>query len=194
MLSACRACPRPLLGLGAPRLEDQARGIPKTHVDASKALLDLAQTRRCQVLFTPAFQSPHAVWFVQDDAAGEATVFVRILANEQLQSFSAPLDIGTAMRLSQLCLKALTADFASCEHWGHDGVWYHAAHPRVADSYVMASFWSPRQGTVAKAFVKVAEALRNYATLPEALRAQAWLTLQESTADFSKRLADPSAG
>jgi hypothetical protein len=74
------------VGLGAPRILDHARGIPKTHGDASKVLLDSTQTRRCQLLFEPAFHSPPAVWFVLDDADEDATVYLRILANDRLQN------------------------------------------------------------------------------------------------------------
>jgi hypothetical protein len=194
LLGSCARCPRPAVGLGAPRVADQASGLPKTYADVSNALLDMSQTRRCQVLFEPAFENPHAVWFVLDDARGDATVFVRLFVNHEVQSFSTSLDRGTALRLSRSCLTALTSDFPSCQRWGHDGAWYHAAHPRAAGSYAMASFWTPGPGTVANAFVKVAEALRNYATLPQPLGRQAWLTLQEAEREFSKRLADPRAG
>jgi hypothetical protein len=189
VLSSCAVCRRPVTGLGLPRVEDKARGVPKTIWETSHGLLDLAQMRRCQVVLEPAFSNPHAVWFVQNGAWTEATVFVKVHTNDGVESYSAVLDGSTAGRLSQLCLTALTADFRSCEPLGRDGVWYHVAHPLPTHAYAMASFWTPRQGTVANAVVKVAEALRNYATLPESLRYQAWIRLQESENDLSKRLA-----
>ena len=177
-----------------PRVEDKASGIPRTISETSQGLLDLTQTRRCQVVFEPAFSSPHAVWFVQNNAAADATVFVKVHAIDGVESYSAPLDRISARRLSQLCLTALTADFSSCERLGVDGVWYHAAHPLAAHAYAMASFWTPRQDTVANALVSVAEALRNYATLPESLRSQARTRLRESEDDLSRRLAEAGAG
>jgi hypothetical protein len=141
-------------------------------------------------LFEPAFSSPHAVWFVQDDAAADATVLVRVQAEDQIQSYSAPLDRNTAVRLSKVCLATLTLRDETCPRRGMDGVWYHAAHPSTAHVYAMASFWSPRAGTLAMAFVKVAEALRNYATVPEALRAPAWSALQEAIDALAERLAN----
>lgn len=189
-LAACTACPRPVVGLGAPRVEDRVRGIPRPLVESSATLLDETQARRCQILFEPAFSSPHAVWFVQDNVAADATVFVKLRTHDGVQSYSAPLDRNTALRLSKLCLASLTTRTKACERIGTDGVWYHAAHPSSDHSYAMASFWSPRQATVAKDFVKVVEALRNYATMPEALRSPAWLALQEAANELAERLAD----
>lgn len=174
-------------------VEDKASGVPRTIRETAHGLLDLTQTRRCQVVFEPAFGNAHAVWFVQNEAAADATVFVKVYAEDGVQSYSAPLDRNTALRLSRVCLTALTADFTSCGRYGSDGVWYHAAHPLPTAGYAMASFWTPRQGTVADALVKVVEALRNYATLPESLRFQAWLVLEESQKDLSKRLAEAGA-
>jgi hypothetical protein len=142
------------------------------------------------MVFEPAFGNPHAVWFVQSNDAADATVFVKVHARDGIESYSALLDRNSARRLSQVCIAALTADFTACERLGADGVWYHAAHPLPTRSYAMASFWTPRQGSVVNAFVKVAEALRSYATVPQSLRSQAWLTLQESENDLSKRLAE----
>jgi hypothetical protein len=190
VLCSCTACPRPATGLGAPRVQDLALGIPRTISESSRGLLDLSQARRCQMVFEPAFSNPHAVWFVQHDDRADATVFVKVRANDGSESYSALLDPSTALRLSRLCLAALTADFASCERLGYDGVWYHAAHPLPTRAYAMASFWTPRHGSVANAFVKVAEALRSYATVPQSLRSQAWTTLQQSESALSKRLAE----
>jgi hypothetical protein len=188
-LASCAPCPRPVFGLGAPRVEDQERGVPKVLVEASATLLDESQVRRCQVLFEPAFSNAHAVWFVQDDTAVDAMVVVRVRLDDRIQSYSAPLDHGTGLRLSKLCLASLTSRTEGCGRRGMDGVWYHVAHPQTAHSYAMASFWSPRQGTVASDFVRVAEALRNYATVPATLRSPAWLALQEAANSLSTRLA-----
>lgn len=191
ILTSCAACPRPVVGLGTPRIEDRVRGIPKPIVETSAALLEEWRVRRCQVLFEPAFSRPHAVWFVQDDVAADATVVVKLLTNDGVQSYSAPLDRNTALRLSKLCLASLTTRTKTCERIGMDGVWYHAAHPISDRSYAMASFWSPKQATVAKDLAVVAEALRSYATTPAALRSPAWLALQEAANQLAARLANP---
>jgi len=188
-LAACASCPQPVLGLGSPRVEDQEHGIPRAILDDSAALLDQTQVRRCQVVFEPAFSSAHAVWFVQNSPAADAMVFVKVRANDQIQSYSALLDGNTASRLSKLCLASLSSRTETCQPLGMDGVWYHAAHPKPSGSYEMASFWSPRRGTVASTFVGVAEALRNYATMPQSLRSPAWLALQEAANRLSERLA-----
>jgi hypothetical protein len=95
--------------------------------------------------------------------------------------------------LARLCLTTLTADFASCESRGLDGVWYHSAHPEPSGGYAMASFWSPSRGTIADALVRMTEALRDYAALPEALRRRAWVRLQESESTLSELLAASGA-
>lgn len=156
-------------------------------------LLDERRPRLCQMVFEPAFSARHAVWFVQDGPRSNAVVIVRVQVGADVQSSSAPLDAGTAARLARLCLTTLTADFASCERRGFDGVWYHSAHPEPSGGYVMASFWSPSRGTIADALVRMSEALRDYAALPEALRPRAWIRLQESEIALSEILAASGA-
>ena len=189
LLSSCASCPRPQVGLGAPRVANQATGMPQPIFDDSSGLLDEHQVRQCQVLFEPSFGNRHAVWIGQTNPDGGANVFVRVRTPAGTEAFSAPLDAATATRLSRLCLAALSARSSSCERLGVDGVWYHAAHPAPVGGYVMASFWSPRHGSIADAFVKFAEALRDYATLPQALRAAAWLRLDEAARALSKLLS-----
>ena len=189
LLSSCASCPRPQVGLGAPRVANQAAGMPKPIWDDARGLIDEQQVRQCQVLFEPSFGSRHAVWITPTSPDGGANVFVRVRTSTGTEAFSAPLEAATATRLSRLCLAALTARFSSCERLGADGVWYHAAHPAPVGGYAMASFWSPRQGDIAYSFVKVAEALRDYATLPQALRAQAWLRLNEAAGALSGLLS-----
>lgn len=189
VLASCSACPQPVMGLGAPKVVDRAQGLPKPMRETAAGLLDETQVRRCQVLFEPAFSSAHAVWLVQGDPAADATVFVRIRTAGDDQSYSAPLDRNTALRLSELCLASVSSRSETCPRHGVDGVWYHAAHPDSSHSYAMASFWSPRRGTVASAFVKVAEALRNYATSSATLRSPAWLALREASDGLSEHLA-----
>lgn len=193
VVAGCTTCPQPVVGLGSARVEDQARGIPKAFSQGSAGLLDGAGARRCQVLFEPAFTSPNAVWFVQNGSEEDATVFVRVRMKDETASYSAPLDRSTAARLSALCLAALSSKAEACERRGYDGTWYHAAHPERASSYLMASFWSPRTGTPADAFVKLAEALRNYATLPITLRPDAWIALQDAANGLYRRLAEADA-
>jgi hypothetical protein len=53
----------------------------------------------------------------------------------------------------------------------------------------MKSFWTPRRGSVGRAFVKLAEALRNYAALPPGFRSPAWLALQEAETNLAEHLA-----
>lgn len=187
-LASCSSCPRPVVGLGNPRIQDQARGLPRAIDETSVALLDETKVRHCQVLFEPAFSSAYAVWFVQDEAMADVTVVLKVGANDQTQSYAAPIDRNTAERLSKLCLASLTTRVGDCGRLGYDGVWYHAAHPGPAHGYAMASFWSPKPGTLAHDFVKVAEALRDYAALPEALRHPAWLALQEAMDRLTDRL------
>lgn len=194
LLNSCTSCPRPQVGLGAPRVEDRARGIPEVSFDDARGLLDEQQVRRCQVLFEPAFSNRHAVWIVQLSPEREAEVVVHIRGGSGIDVFSAPLSAGTAARLSRLCLATLTADFSSCKRTGFDGVWYHAAHPAPAGGYVMAAFWTPRRGTVAEAFAAVAEALRDYAVLPPTLRGPAWLRLVTSADTLAKLLPADGAG
>jgi hypothetical protein len=192
--SCTAACPRPVVGLGSARVEDGARGIPKTVSPASLGLLEEALARRCQVLFEPSFASPHAVWIVQEGEAADATVFVKVRINDDIATYSAALDGHTAARLSNLCRAALSSKAEACARSGSDGTWYHAAHPDGASSYLMASFWSPRTGTLADAFVKLAEALRNYATLPAPLRSESWYALQEAANDLGTRLKAEDSG
>jgi hypothetical protein len=54
----------------------------------------------------------------------------------------------------------------------------------------MKTFWTPRRGTVGRAFVELAEALRNYAALPPGLRRSAWSSLQEAERVLEERLAE----
>jgi hypothetical protein len=187
---SCAECPQRIVGPGTARIEDSSLGLPIPVVQSSIDLLVPTAVRRCQVLFEPAFSSPYAVWFVQDNEAADATVVVRVHTHDRIESYSALLDRGTAVRLSRLCLASLTLATTSCSRIGMDGVWYHAAHPKTAQSYAMASFWSPQPGTLPNAFVKVAEALRNYATLPEALRSPAWIALQEAADSLSVQLGN----
>ena len=58
----------------------------------------------------------------------------------------------------------------------------------------MASFWSPPRRTIADALVKMTEALRDYAALPEALRPSGWLRLQEAESILADSLAANGAG
>jgi hypothetical protein len=188
LLGACASCPRPVMGLGEPDVENQELGLPKPVSGHVRALLDDARPRHCQMVFEPAFSFDRAVWFVHDDPRSDARLIARVRTDAGIQSFEAPLDGSTALRLSRLCLAALTAEIDSCASRGMDGTHYHFANPSPDRGYVMATFWTPRRGTLARAVVELADALRDYAAIPETMRYPLWIRIQEAESELTKLL------
>jgi hypothetical protein len=132
------------------------------------------EQRRCQLRFEPAFHRPYTVWIAQQDK-----VLLELESDGGVETLSASLDGRSADQLSRACLAALTTAVSWCENRGYDGVWYHAAQGQFT-----AKFWSPRNGTLAAAYVELGSALRDYVAIHDSLRYGQWLRLQGAKNDL----------
>jgi hypothetical protein len=83
-----------------------------------------------------------------------------------------------AARLSSICAAAVQALSAECAGVGADGTWIHAAHYDPQRGYMMASYWVRRSNQLMQGTANLAEALRDYAVVPEAFRAEKWIRIQ----------------
>ena len=151
------------------RIRSKLEGVPETFSNELAALIEPEPRRYCQVLFEPAFATSHAVWLTAHPEGG-ARVTVTVTTEHEPEFFEAELDRNTATLLERECRSFLTTPPPKCAHIGLDGVWYHAAHYVGDSGYVMRSFWSPKPGTRDEKFVRLAEALRDYAIAPQRLR------------------------
>jgi hypothetical protein len=119
-------------------------------------------------VFERAFTTPHAVWFTTD-ASGDAHLTVAVRLDHAPRTFETMLDARTAARLKVLCHAFLSAKAPACERLVPDGPRYYVAEYEDG-GYLMRSFASPRWGTRDDKFVRVAEALRDYAVAPDSLK------------------------
>jgi hypothetical protein len=175
------------------RVASRLEGVPETYSGSRATLIKLEPKRYCQVLFEPAFATPHAVWFTVQPS-GDARVSVSVLAEGTPEFSEAPLDGRTAKILERLCRRFLTSDEPTCARLGVDGVTYHAAHYVGESGYAMRSFWSPKTGTSDEKFVRVAEALRDYAVAPERFRSVYWWSIHRAAGELGCALDPDQAG
>ena len=174
---ACSTCPMPVVGIGPRFPPGQREGVP----DNLLYLVDTTASRKCQLIAKPTMLTqPYAVWLVQNTRAMDAIVFARVVTGSKADTYSAPLDGRTAAMLSALCSASLTFKSETCHRRGMDGVWYYAAHSESTGAYATAYFWSPDPDGVPGALLKLLVTLRDYAVVPESLRATKWVELQNA--------------
>lgn len=178
-----------------PRVASQTRGIPQTVWEGSSALIGREPRRYCQVLFEPAFSTHHAVWLTQQSASAEGKVSVSVRTSETaVELYETSLDERTSALLGRLCRAFLTSEPPACARIGLDGVWYHAAHHLSDSGYAMRSLWSPKRDSLDGKFVRLAEALRDYATARPALRMEYWWNIQRAALELECALQPKIAG
>lgn len=179
----CRLDPR----YGATQ-DDHVRGIPDAIVerDAELVRTESPRARHCQVLIEPSFSIPHAVWYTYGDS-DLATVVVRFERPSGNQERTAEIDEGTARRLDGLCERFLR-DPPECERSGLDGTFFHVAHYVARSSYLMRTFWSPRDESIDASFVAMIGALRDYVLVPDAMRSVKWHDVQRSALMLERSL------
>lgn len=188
ILSLASACGRQAVqcsgtvASAAPTPSRRVSGVPETiEPDNGERLLQRADpNRKCQFVVESAFAAPYAVWFTQSSDRGEATVSVTVSAAGRGVQELPPvvLDPPMAERLSSVCAAAVQALAAECTRSGHDGSWVHAAHYVPYRGYLMASYWLRRSNHLMRELANLADALRDYAVVPAAFRAEKWIRLQ----------------
>jgi hypothetical protein len=156
-------------------------GVPETISPGyGERLLKPAESnRKCQFVVEPTFATAYAVWFTQSSGRGEATVSVTVFDVGGVRELPpVPLDHSTAEQLSFTCEAAVQALAAECVRPGYDGSWVHAAHDIPHRGYVMASYWVSRSNHLMQETANLAEALRDYAVVPEEFRPEKWIRIQ----------------
>ena len=166
-----------------PRIRSRLDGVPETLASDRAELIQPEPRRYCQVLFEPAFATDHAVWLLVHPGGG-ARVAVSVATEGAPEILEAELDRSTATLLERECRSFLTSAPPTCERVGVDGVWYHAAHYVGESGYAMRSFWSPKPGTRDEKFVRLTEAIRDYAIAPERLRSVYFWNIHRAAAEL----------
>lgn len=136
----------------------------------------------------PALSAPYSVSLSLAAPGHESAVTVALAQGPTPTFFSAPMDRATGRRLSEFCRVAKDRIANECATLGRDGTWYRAFRNTPGGRRQQLSFWSPLEGTFARALVDLVEALRDYASAPRELRAEQWRRIQRSEASLESAI------
>lgn len=117
---------------------------------------------------------------------------VETISLEQMRSAvdtkTADLDRATAHAVMDACREVLLqARYVREPTRGNDGTIYHAGH-WISGTFLAGRTWSPKTGTVAREFIEMETALRDYAESSPAERATAEANLLRRAKDLLRRV------